>query len=166
MSAIIEPRFSLREIAKLTKLYESIHAELLSQVLSLEEVQQTFPIKASEDAPYDDLVLASASCKHKAISLLRDSITAAKSAEIDLSFCESFILLDKAQELLVDKGFEKFTDSLRQAAVAYSEELKELSKAVAKVKSVEETCQRLCRAFESDEVNFRKMYDKQDVKGF
>jgi hypothetical protein len=157
--------FSIMNIKTLTAFYNEGHDDLLAQIEALQKKQNAFPIKVMKDIAFDDLVLQAASYKHQSLTILRRCIAAAESAELDYKFSESFFLLNKAGELLRDKGFDKVTDSLRQAATASCLELRDLAKSVACVRSLEETCSRLFRSFESDEVNFRKLYDKNDYKG-
>lgn len=159
-------KISLKDIDKFTKIYSDIYGELLSKIEELENIQHGFPVKVSKDFAYDDLTLQAANCKHKSLTLIRMCLTASGSAEIDYKYAQSFILLEKADEILKDKGFDRLTDSLRQAAMASSDELRRFSKVVVDIKALEETCTRLFKAFESDEVNFRKIYDKNEFKGF
>jgi len=156
---------NMGDMRKATELYETIYKEISSKLDELVEIQKSFPVKISKDISYENLILQAASCKHRALALSRDCLAVTASANIDLKYWQSYVLLDKSDELLRDKGFDKFTDTLRQAAMANNEYLREFAKVEAKLNGLEETSTRLFKAFESDEINFRKMYDKHEYKG-
>lgn len=153
------------DIVRLLSIYEEIYTELVKPVEFLEAEQDKFPVQVNPENEYDSLTLKASNLKHKSIQLMRDAITAHGNAEVDFSHAQSVILIDKADESLKDKGFEKVTDTLRQAAVANSVELREFEKVVRKLGSIKETVSRLARAFENDEFMFKEMAKKLNPMG-
>jgi hypothetical protein len=161
-----QDQMSLKKVVMMTNVYRSFYANLKKEVLRLEEVQKGFPARLVSGLAFDDLVLQAANCKHEAIALIRDCLAVVGEAKADYEAGESYVLLYKSTVLLRDAGFDKLTDTLRSAATVSCKELTDLAKILSKLKSLEDSSTRLFRAFESDEVNFRKMYDKNDSKGF
>ncbi len=154
-----------KEIATFEEAFKIIDKELKS----LENKQQKFPekyIAKATEGDYEDLLILASQLKHKSIALSRNITGVFVALDAELDYFESQILLYYAEHFLKEKGFDKITDLLRNSYLSSNKELKKLKILKGKFKAHEKSAEQLVRAFESDEVNFRKFLDmKNKLKG-
>lgn len=140
-----------------------------TEMKNLEKKQQSFPLKYLEKANegnYEDLLIQASQLKHKSISLHRNVSGIEVSLDTEIGYFEAQILLYFAEFFLKDKGFDKVTDLLRNSYLKSSKELKKLKNLQGKILANKKASEQLVRAFESDEVNFRKFLDmKNKLRG-
>lgn len=133
-----------------------------------EEAKATFPEKyiSSKDEDYENLLILAANLKHQMVSLNKMAMGIYSSVSIELDYNEAQILLNHSELALKQKGFDKITDTLRQSYLSSSKEIKKIRVLKGKIRAVMEASDDLIKAFESDEVNFRKFLDmKNKLRG-
>lgn len=155
----------VKEITTFEEAYKIVDRELKS----LEIRQQKFPekyITKATEGDYENLLILASQLKHKSITLSRNITGVMVALIAELEYYEAQILLYFAEYFLKEKGFDKITDLLRNSYISSSKELKKLNVLKGKLKALEKSAEQLVRAFESDEVNFRKFLDmKNKLKG-
>lgn len=154
-----------KKIEKYNDVYKIINAE----IKALDDRQKKFPEKymaRANEGNYEDLLILASQLKHRAIVVTRNVTGALVELDAELDYFESQILLYFAEYFLKEKGFDKITDLLRNSYLKSNKELKKLKVLKGKIKAVEESTEALIKAFESDEVNFRKFLDmKNKLRG-
>lgn len=136
---------------------------------TLETKQKQFPVKylvKASEGNYEDLLILAAQLKHQSIKINRNATGLLVNLVTDLDYYESQMLLYFAEIFLKEKGFDKVTDLLRNSYLSSSKEIKKLRALKGKVKAIVDSAEDLIRAFESDEVNFRKFMEMNNkLKG-
>ena len=149
--------------------FEEAFKIINKEIRILEEKKAKFPEKylaKATEGNYEDLLILASQLKHKSISLSRNITGVYVAVDAELDYFESQILLYFAEYFLKEKGFDKITDLLRNSYLSSNRELKKLKVLKGKLKAVEKSAESLVRAFESDEVNFRKFLDmKNKLRG-
>lgn len=110
---------------------------------------------------YEDLVLFVSNCKHEALDLWKFSIALYESMEADSDYFNARFFLEVADEALRDKGFGKVTEALREHFLNSKNEIRSFKKVAAEALALKDASKKLVDAFESDEVNFRRFFDKK-----
>jgi hypothetical protein len=168
-SKILSEKDLLEALGKSLTNYIEGYKLLEKEVKSLEDHQQKFPAKyltKASEGNYEDLLILASQLKHRSIKLNRNAAGLLVNTDTDLDYYEAQILLYFAEPFLKDKGFDKITDLLRNSYLSSSKEIKKLRVVKGKLKAVMESAESLVRAFESDEVNFRKFMDmKNKLRG-
>lgn len=168
-SKIMSEKDLLEALNKSLGNYVEGYKLLEKEMKSLEDHQQKFPgkyLQKASEGNYEDLLILASQLKHRSIKLNRNSAGLLVNTATDLDYYESQILLYFAEVFLKDKGFDKVTDLLRNSYLSSSKEIKKLRVVKGKLKALMESAEALVRAFESDEVNFRKFMDmKNKLKG-
>ena len=156
------------EMDSATKSYELMEKTLMGSFKQLQANQGQLPKKfIGQDDDYEDFVLQSADSKHKAIELWRDSLGSYESLSADLDYFTAQLKLYVAESFLSEHGFDRATDALRDSFVKSNKKIKELIKLKGKLESLSGASERLVRAFESDEVNCRRLLERKNkLTGF
>lgn len=140
-----------------------------AEMKSLEARQKKFPekyLQKANEGNYEDLLIQAAQLKHKSILLNRNVAGIYVAIDSEIDYYESQILLYFAEYFLKEKGFDKITDLLRNSYLKSSKELKKLKILKGRIQGNQKASEQLVRAFESDEVNFRKFLDmKNKLRG-
>lgn len=110
---------------------------------------------------YEDLVLFVSNCKHEALDLWKYSIALYESMEADSDYFNARFFLEVADDALRDKGFGKVTEALREHFLNSKGEIRNFKKVAAEAVALKDSSKKLVDAFESDEVNFRRFFDKK-----
>ena len=151
-----------KEMKSLYLEYSKAEDMLINRIASMEMEREKFPSRMSDaESSLEDLILSAARHKHDAISLTRDSISISESMNIDCDYFCSQIKLFMAESFLKEHGFDKTTESLRDAYVSSNQELRQIMKLMGRVKAIANVSEKLVRAFESDETNYRKLMERQ-----
>jgi len=127
------------------------------------QIKQGFPIKYLQDSNYDDLTLQASDAKHRAIELEKILQGLNDDMKIEIESAEANLVLYFAPQFLKDLGFDKPTSDMigRYLNNENLKVLKDLKKLHNLVDKLGTSAERLIRAFEADEVNFRRIMDKQ-----
>lgn len=152
-------------LKKVVDLYKKGLETLKKESESLSKISQKLPKKFQDEENFDDAIIIASEGKHKAIELLRNSLTLYTNIESDLEYIEAQILIYKADDILKDK-FDKITDILRKSLVASKKEIRQINKLKGELKALNITSEKLVRAFEGDEFNHRGFFNlKNKIKG-
>jgi hypothetical protein len=143
------------DIKKFTARYTEMYAALDGSFKELQEAQFQFPQAFVDSEKFEEWTLIAANCKHRALDLSRRCVALNSSVDIDGGLLTANVLLNEAEAFLKDRGFERATDSLREAVVSHNKDLAEFMKLKGRIKALFEAAGRLHRAFETDETNFR-----------
>lgn len=166
---ILSEKDLLEALSKSLTNYVEGYKLLEKEVKALEDQQQKFPgkyLSRASEGNYEDLLILASQLKHRAIKLDRNAGGLLVNTDTDLDYYEAQILLYFAEPFLKDKGFDKVTDLLRNSYLSSSKEIKKLRVVKGKLKHLMDSAEALVRAFESDEVNFRKFMDmKNKLRG-
>lgn len=124
--------------------------------------QEKFPKRFSgQNDDYEDHILLASQCKHEAISLFRDLIALYESINTDSNYFASQLKLYLAESFLSEHGFDKPTEALRDAYVSADETIRDFLKLKARIKADSTAAEKLVKAFESDETNYRRLLERQ-----
>lgn len=166
---ILTEKDLLDSITKSLANYMEGYKLLDKEYQNMEAQQRKFPekyLKRAEEGNYEDLLILASQLKHKAIKINRNATGVLVNLDADLDYYEAQILLYHAEVFLKEKGFDKITDLLRNSYLSSSREIKKLRVYKGRLKALKDSAESLVRAFESDEVNFRKFLDmKNKLKG-
>lgn len=147
-----------------TLLFSYLEGESLmsKKIDSLIIEQEKFPKKFSgKTEDYEDYILMASQCKHQAIALFRDLTALYESINTDFNYFSSQLKLYLAESFLSEHGFDKPTESLREAYVSADDTIRNFSKVRAKIKANANAAEKLVKAFESDETNYRRLLERQ-----
>lgn len=153
-------------VKKLVEEYQKLLLELSDQKEALQKEREKFPIRYMEKDDFEDWTLKAANLKHQSIRLFSLCAALRTSIDIDVRHTISHILVDEAEDFLKDRGFQKFTDSLRESVVSYHKEMKDLLKTQGRIEVLFDTVSRLTKAFETDETNLRVFANYKHKGGF
>lgn len=151
-----------KEIKELAEEYAKMETFLGSKLDSLIVEQEKFPKQFSgkmED--YEDHILLASQCKHKAIELTKDLVAIFESMNADYAYFSSQMKLYLAESFLQEHGFDKPTEALRDAYVSADETLRTFLKTKGRLKALSNAAEKLVKAFESDETNYRRLLERQ-----
>jgi len=150
------------EIKTLLAEYSNMEVFLGKRLDSLILEQDKFPKQFSgELEDYEDHILLASQCKHKAISLSKDLIALFEAMISDYNYFSSQMKLYLAESFLQEHGFDKPTEALRDAYVSADENLRDFLKIKGKMKALSNAAEKLVKAFESDETNYRRLLERQ-----
>lgn len=150
------------EIKNLLSEYSKMEKFLANKLDSLISEQEKFPKQFSgklED--YEDYILLASQCKHNSISLSKDMIAIYESMNSDYNYFASQMKLYLAESFLQEHGFDKPTEALRDAYVAADDGLRDFLKVKGRFKALTNASEKLVKAFESDETNYRRLLERQ-----
>jgi hypothetical protein len=151
-----------KEMKALLSSYRDGESLMSKRVDDLIVEQEKFPKKFSGSTEdYEDYILLASQCKHHAISLFRDLTALYESINTDFNYFSSQLKLYLAESFLSDHGFDKPTESLREAYVSSDETIRDFSKVKARIKANANASEKLVKAFESDETNYRRLLERQ-----
>lgn len=153
-----------KEILKIENEYRKIYETVLAKHKRLEALHEDFPVKFIKDEKYEDLVLQAANYKHQTIQLMREATAIAGNCKADYEYLEGQLKLYSADTFLREK-FDKVTDSLRNSFVKSKKPVRNILKILKGVEAIQNASEKLVRAFEMDEVNFRRFHAIQNVGG-
>lgn len=148
------------ELAKISAEYKTLFQTLEKKHKALDSVHEKFPKTFLKDTKYEDLVLVASRHKHEAIQLLREVLAVAGACKTDSEYLDGQMRLYSADTFLKEV-FDKVTDSLRNSFVNSNPHMRKLKKALKGLESLSITAEKLVRAFEADEVNFRRFHQVQ-----
>ena len=155
-----------QEIEKMLAHYIQAEKILQREFDKLKEQQSKFPKKFSEKEDFEDYIILASQCKHQSIVLFKQSIAMESSIDADYEYLAAQSIFYTAEDFLKDKGFDKPTEALRKNYLSSKKGLKKIIKLMGNLKSIKEAAELLPRAFEADEVNFRKFLDlKNKLRG-
>jgi hypothetical protein len=109
-------------------------------------------------------MLQAASVKFEAIVMARRYSGLAADMAVELEFVRANFKLNIADDALSEK-FEKITEGLRDAYVISKLEIKELTKLNDRVNNHADSAEKLIKAFDGDEINFRRIADRKNKLG-
>ena len=145
--------------------YEKALSLLENEYKMLSSRQDKFPHKFVATIDFEDFVILASQCKHKSISLMKNSMAISGRIESDMDYIESLIRMHLADLFLKDK-FDRVTDVLRESYIKSNKNIKKLKKLKKEIISFPDVSEKLVRAFEGDEVNCRKFLDmKNKLRG-
>ena len=154
------------EIAKkLVEQYKGLEGGLRKEYKELIKIKEGFPARYLDKSEFEDLVLKASAAKFRAAQVARKLSGLASEAEYELDFLVANFKLYISDDALSEK-FDKITEGLRDAYVNSKIELKELGKLVSRVKIFADSAEKMIRQFDSDEINFRRLLDRQKMMGF
>jgi hypothetical protein len=166
---ILTEKDLIESLKKSLENYSEGYKILEKEYKNLEEQQRKFPEKylsRATEGNYEDLLILASQLKHRSIKINRNSTGILVNLDTDLDYYEAQILLFFAETFLKEKGFDKVTDLLRNSYLSSNKEIKKMRSLKGRVKALKDSAESLVRAFESDEVNFRKFLDmKNKLKG-
>lgn len=152
-------------LKKIVEGYTPIYEKLERKLNKLEKVHEDFPVSYMQDTAYEDYVLKAAHYKHESIVILKESLSMSGSCKTDYEYLESQLKIYSADTFLREK-FDKVTDGLRNSFVKSKPEMRTLAKLQKRFEAQSTTIERLVKAFEADEVNFRRFHQMNlNLKG-
>lgn len=163
-NGVLTEHEALEMIKDLLKLYEKTYQkEMKGQYDALLKIKEGFPTKFvdQKDEDYETHMLEAANAKHESIVSARRFTGIASEVALEIEYFESLFKIELADSALSLK-FEKITEGLRDAYVKTKKELKDLKSFHQKMSNYAKSADRLVRAFESDEINFRRLADKHN----
>lgn len=167
-SQVMTEHETLKFIADLLERYKKVEFQLKNEYENLMKVKNKFPKKYidSKEIDYENHMIEAAGAKHESIVVARRFAGFASELKIELEYFEALFKIELADSALALK-FEKITEGLRDAYVLTKKEIKELKLLSSNVESFSKSADKLVKAFESDEINFRRLADKHNkMQGF
>ena len=149
-----------KELTRIQSEYKKIYEGILKKEKDMEVRHEEFPVTFLKDEKYEDLVLKASNYKHRSIQLMREATAVSGSCKADLEYLEAQLKLYSADTFLKEK-FDKITDSLRNSFVKSKRQMRDLQKILKGLEAVQVGAEKLVRAFEADEVNFRRFHQLQ-----
>lgn len=157
---------ALEYLRDLVKAYKEMEKKVYIQYASLINKKEAFPRKYLDNVDFEDLMIQAASAKFDAIKVARLFSGLSADISVELDFLTANFKLNIADDALSEK-FDKITEGLRDAYVASKIEIKDLIKLNDRVSNYADSAEKLIKAFDSDEINFRRIADnKNKLKGF
>lgn len=127
---------------------------------SVAKMKSDVELKTTNDI--EDALLLTIEVKHEIISLgllLRD-LSAEASHELNKG--KSKISFGESDDVIKDRGFSKITQDLRSSFQFIDKELSEISRVCNETSGLIEYTDKVLRAIEGDENNYRKILDIRD----
>lgn len=156
----------LSDIKDNSAAFTSLYKKYSADFKKIESLKNDLPTKFIVKDDFEDLMLIVQQGKMHSIDIFKVALGVREEIDIKVNYFESHLLIYHAGTSLGNLNFEKITDKLREAYVQTKKELAELKIILSRFESLISSLEKLYKALENAEINYRRFMEKTDkIKG-
>lgn len=150
------------EVKENYDVFSRLYLKFTNQFQKVEKLKESFPLKFVSKDDFEDLMLLAQQGKLNSIDILKVCLGIRDEIQIKIEFFESHLLIYHANTHLANLNFDKVTDKTREAYINTRKNLTDLKLLLSRFNSLVSSVEKLYKALEAAEINFRRFMEKKD----